>query len=311
MTMIYIGSSNVSRFVEILHQEVQNSISVRKCTRFTVLSATMDALKETDGAVIISVIENFLCVAVGEINEKEEMEKAIGKTLEDFVRVVNETAKRLPKTRFAIVEPMERPAVEWYTKGLKEITTEYSKMLNRLEMANIMVVKRVDLPAQLFDEQKIHLTPASGKGFVGSTIFYAEKFFAADLVELDEVGIEVSPDDQDPNIIPVGENIEEKRKTLEQRLEEVEKNMVARQHNDSMVFARIREELDFLANVKKEDRVVVTGLSSTVAMPTGLDEGKRWVDEIVKAALNKIVQGSSDMIQFINSGRSFRGEVLV
>ena len=166
-------------------------------------------------SVIILVIENFLCDAVGEINEKEEMEKAIGKTLEDFVRVVNETAKRLPKTRFAIVEPMERLAVEWYTKGLKEITTEYSKMLNRLKMSNIMVVKRVDLPAQLFDEQKIHLTPASGKGFVGSTIFYAEKFFAADLVELDEMGMEVSPDDQDPNIIPVGKNIEEKRKTLE------------------------------------------------------------------------------------------------
>ena len=311
MTMIYIGSSNVSRFVEILDQEVQNSVLVKKCCRFTVLNATLDALREADCAVIISVIENFLCDAVGGITEKEEMEKAVGKTLEDFVRVVKEAAERLPKTRFAIVEPMERPAVEWYTKGLKEITTEYSKMLNKLELVNIMVVKRVDLPAQLFDEEKIHLTPAAGKGFVGSTIFYAEKFFSADLVELDDVAMEVTPEDRNPNIIPVGENIEEMKKTLEQRLEEVERNMVARQHNDSMVFARIREELDFLANVKKEDRVVVTGLTSTVAMPTGLDEGKRWVDEIVKTALNIIVQGSSDMIQFINSGRSFRGEVPV
>ena len=113
------------------------------------------------------------------------------------------------------------------------------------------------------------------------------------------------------NIISVAGDTEEQRKTLEMRLEEVEKRMEARQHNDSLVFARIREELDFLANVKKEDRLVVTGLTSTVAMPTGLEEGKKWVHGIVETALNQIVEGASGMIQFINSGRSFRGEVPV
>ena len=48
------------------------------------------------------------------------------------------------------------------------------------------------------------------------------------------------------------EDTEERRKTLEQKLEELEKRMMDRQNNDSLVFARIREELDFLANAKKE-----------------------------------------------------------
>ena len=51
---------------------------------------------------------------------------------------------------------MERPAVSWYTRGLNDITSEYSRMLNGLGMVNIMLIKRVDLPAQVFDEQKAH-----------------------------------------------------------------------------------------------------------------------------------------------------------
>ena len=98
--MIYIGSSNVYRFVEILNQEVQDKLSIRKCTKIESFRAAMDALRELDGFIIISVIENFLCDAVGDLKVKEEVEKAIGKAMEDFVKVVEETVKRLPKSRF-------------------------------------------------------------------------------------------------------------------------------------------------------------------------------------------------------------------
>ena len=214
-------------------------------------------------------------------------------------------------SRFAIVEPMERPAVSWYTRGLKDITSEYSRRINNLGLVNIMIIKRVDLPAQVFVEDQVHLSPAAGKSFVGSTLYYAERFFEADLVELDDGHVPMETGAEFTSITLATGDTEEQRKTLEQRLDEVEKRMEARQHNDSLVFARIREELDFLANVKKEDRLVVTGLTSPVAMPTGLEEGKKWVHGIVESALNQIVEGASGMIQFINSGRSFRGEVPV
>ena len=166
---------------------------MRRCTKVEVFCAVMNALKESDGMIIISLIENFLCDYVGERKVKEEVEKAVGKALENFVKTVDETVKRLPKTRFAIVEPMERPAVGWY------------------------------------------------------------RFFEADLVNLNDgqAAMEVVPEaNESPSIMLVSADVEEQRRTLEQRLEDVERQMVSRQHNDSLVFARIREELDFLANVK-------------------------------------------------------------
>ena len=56
---------------------------------------------------------------------------------------------------------------------------------------------------------------------------------------------------------------------------------------------------------------MVTGMTSNMAMPTGFDEGKKWINDLVRAVLNEIVPESSDKIQFVNSGRSFRGEVPV
>ena len=218
-------------------------------------------------------------------------------------------------SRFAIIEPIERPAVGWFTSGLRDITVEYSRLINGLSLPNVMIIKKCDLPAQVFDEKKIHLTSASGEQFVKSTIFYAGKFFEAELVDLAEAQVPMDVvagvDGEDMIPLVTVEEIERNKATLEQRLEEMERRMEARSHNDNLVFARIREELDYLANVKKEDRVVVTGLTSNTTMPADLEEGKRWVNDLVAAALNKIVPESSEKVQFVNSGRSFRGEVPV
>jgi phosphotransacetylase len=47
--------------------------------------------------------------------------------------------------------------------------------------------------------------------------------------------------------------------TTEEKLKEVLLDLEKRRVNDDMMFARLREELDFIANTKKEDRVMVTG----------------------------------------------------
>ena len=159
MTTIYIGSSNVERFADIIEKETRNSLVVHKCTHLNGFVARMESLKETDRRIIISVIENFLCDEVNGSVTKGDIEKAIEKTLTAFTKVVGETAARLPMTKFAIIEPIERPAIGWFTSGLKDITMEYSKLINGLSLTNVMIIKKVDLPAQAFDEQKIHLTP--------------------------------------------------------------------------------------------------------------------------------------------------------
>ena len=100
---------------------------------------------------------------------------------------------------------------------------------------------------------------AAGKKFVGSTLYYAGRFFEADLVNLNDgqAAMEVVPEaNESPSIMLVSADVEEQRRTLQQRLEDVERQMVSRQHNDSLVFARIREELDFLENVKRRIKLL-------------------------------------------------------
>ena len=99
MTTIYIGSSNVERFIGNLDSEIQNSLLMQKCTKLESFNVWMEGLRVTDRGVIISVIENFLCDEVNGATTKGDIEKAIDKTLQSFAKVVGETATKLPKTR--------------------------------------------------------------------------------------------------------------------------------------------------------------------------------------------------------------------
>ena len=46
----------------------------------------------------------------------------LSKGLASFVGAIKTAAERLPETKFVMVEPMQRPAVEWYTDGLEDFT---------------------------------------------------------------------------------------------------------------------------------------------------------------------------------------------
>ena len=63
-------------------------------------------------------------------------------------------------------------------------------------------------------------------------------------------------------------------KTVEGEIDQLRDNLYKRQIQDSMVTARIREELDFQANIKKEDRIIMTGLTSKTPMPIQAEEKK-------------------------------------
>ena len=72
---------------------------------------------------------------------------------------------------------------------------------------------------------------------------------------------------------------------IEAQLAEIRADTRNRRHNDSMVTARIREEIDFMLNVKKEDKLIITGLVTRVAMPGDRVEQK-WLLNIVGEAFN-------------------------
>jgi hypothetical protein len=55
-----------------------------------------------------------------------------------------------------------------------------------------------------------------------------------------------------------------------------------------------------VSNTKKEDRIVITGLTSKTPMPDGFEERKKWIRGTIEELLNQIIPGSSEKIVFIN-----------
>ena len=83
-----IGSSKIYRFHEHLDKEDQESTEVQKCTRMIQFEALMEALDESKPRVVVSVIENFVCEAVGETTVKGEIESIATSVLNKFVEIV-------------------------------------------------------------------------------------------------------------------------------------------------------------------------------------------------------------------------------
>ena len=52
------------------------------------------------------------------------------------------------------------------------------------------------------------------------------------------------------------------------KVRQLELKLETRSYADNLVMARLREELDQIANVRKEDRIIITGLTNTTPMPT-------------------------------------------
>ena len=193
----------------------------------------------------------------------------VNKSLADFFEVVKVTAVRLPETKFVVVEPMQRPAVDWYQEGLAELTKAYSEGLANLQLINVSIVKRFDLPSQYFADDNIHLTDAMGLQFLQAIVYYAEKVYEAEVVDLEKMDTDVEPVASGSGSVEV-----ERKKPIQDQIDAIIRDTMKRRHFDSLVTARIREEMDHLINVKREDRIIVTGLESQTPMPADKLEKK-------------------------------------
>jgi hypothetical protein len=50
----------------------------------------------------------------------------------------------------------------------------------------------------------------------------------------------------------------------------------------------MREELNFISNSKKEDKIIITSLTSKTAMPMSSEEKRTWLNTLVGEVLDKI-----------------------
>ena len=156
----------------------------------------------------------------------------------------------------------------------------------------------------------MHLTPSAGKIFIDAILFYAEEFFSAQFVDLaTEMEVVEEYDPVRPGTSRIDESTKNRITAVEKEIERLNEDLANRRLQDSMVTARLREEVDYAANSKKEDHIIITGLTSKDSMPQQPEEKKIWLKNIVSQLANQIVPNSADNIILIRQGRKKGQEI--
>ena len=107
---------------------------------------------------------------------------------------------------------------------------------------------------------------------MNALLYHSDSFFTAEVINLEEdmEGVETSSQGESgkPN------QLTKRISVVELEIANLKDDIKRRKIDDSLVTSRIREELDFFSNTRKEDRIVVSGLTSRVPMPIPATEKK-------------------------------------
>jgi hypothetical protein len=290
MERVIIGSSNVYRFYRPEVFKDFKQYNMVRCTDIVTFKAVVENLEAEENEVIISVLENFLERSVGAERSEEGIWLRSGETLQAFTQIIKEASTRLPNTKFVLADPITRPKLAWYQEKFDTFNDAIGEGIGLLKRDNITRIEGIAQGCQQFENDQVHLTPASGQIFIEGLLTKAEVFFRAPLVNLvDEEmnGLEQSAIDK-----------------MNQRLSDLEGNVRSRQMSDNLIFARIREEMDTASNKQKEDRVVITGITSEVFPPNDPAERKTWIRKIVTDIFLKIDPNFKGVIHYVNQGKT-------
>ena len=206
------------------------------------------------------------------------MNEALEKSIQGYLKQVEEVAKKNPDVKFALVQPTLRPLHTWYTENHEAFCKRIGEGIGAMGSMNIEKIDALIQVTQEFESDGVHLNPMSGKLFVNTILFNSDAFFNAQIINLDEE-MTMATDDENAARMELfrkmdPKKLEDRIKLVERNLEILTEDIRKRRIHDGMVMARVREELDFNANIKKEDRLIMTGLTSATSMPILAEEKK-------------------------------------
>jgi hypothetical protein len=304
-----IGSSNVAMTYLPEKFKEYPPYKMCKCTRIEVFKAVMDEIKD-EKEVIIAVIENFLCDAVRDRQDPTPgvIDDTIDATIKDFMEVVRSTATKNKGTRFALAQPILRPRNDWYTERYEGFCRSFVSGINALGLVNVSKLEAMSRMSQNFAADQVHLTIESSKAYVNGLLYHADSLFTAEVIDLVE-GTSKGPE-RSERLARKGDSrqqeldFEKNVRSLDKKLEDLNRDIFRRRFHDSLVMARLREDLDTVSNTNKEDKIMISGLTSSIPRPTGIVEARQWLKDIVSGVLESIEEGSSAGIIFVSQGRS-------
>jgi hypothetical protein len=184
--------------------------------------------------------------------------------------------------------------------------------ISTIDLQNVSGINSSIGIAQVFEKDGVHLTPTAGKVFIDTILYNSEEFFDAQFVDLEpemEVVEEYIPTAPNTNATIESTEASKRLAAIEQELARLNEDLATRRLQDSMVTARLREEMDHTANTKKEDHIIITGLTSKTPMPHQAKDRQDWLRNIVGSIINEIVTDSSKNIVLIRQGRKNGTEI--
>lgn len=290
MNRVLIGSSNVYRHYKSGTFKDYNKYILVKCVDIKSFEAIMSNLGRPDKEVIVSVLENFLDRAGSLETTQEGYLLTLGRVFDEYQRIIGEAAVRNPASKFSIVDPIWRPKLEWYQGMYDDIITTNREMFVSLRLENVSRSEGIPEGCQQFEPDQVHLTEDSANIFIDGLLKSAEVFFKAPFINLEE---------EDINMDEAEDEVD-----LSVRLGKLEGHVRARQTNDNMIFARLREESDAVSNKSKEDRVIITGITSKEMPPTDPELRKVWIKKIAMDIFTTLIPDFGGQIHFVNQAKN-------
>jgi hypothetical protein len=274
---ILIGSLNVYRFYQPEALPGYSKYKMIGCTSMEVFRVAMDGLENVKGGVTISVVKNFLCKAIHGIENSDQRTVALQKAMEDYLEAIQITAMKKPLLKFALVQPILRPREDWYMAGCETFCKQLDDPIRRMDLRNVSKIGAPIKISQVFEPDGVHLTTTAGKHFIETILYNAEEFFTAEFVDLKNESEEGEKNEETTakeNTNDGSGNLGRRVTMVEREVEKIRDDIKTRRFHDSLLTARMREELDAIGNEKKEDRIIITRRTNKTPAPTNHDEKK-------------------------------------
>jgi hypothetical protein len=108
MSRPMIGSSIICLFYKPEFLKEYKHFVMIKPTKFKTFKARMAHLEVEKMEVVMSVMENFSCNAVGSDQEDEDsLNEVMGRVINEFLTEVKNDAEKYPRTKFVVVKPIQ------------------------------------------------------------------------------------------------------------------------------------------------------------------------------------------------------------
>jgi hypothetical protein len=263
-----------------------------RCVDIESFVAQIASLEPTETEVISSVLENFLEKAATS-TEPDKRRDELQNLIKTYMKNIEESARKNPGTKFVLIEPILRPKIPWYDDEIDAIKKLHKEEIRRMGVVNVFGIDIISRASQNFENDGVHLTKPAGLNFVEGMLEAAEKIFQASFVDLEAEFKTKKPT----------------KPTVEERLCKLENDFEETNWQNNLLFARTREELDTATNKTKEDRVIMTGLTSSIPPPKDKVQRSQWIRQVVVDTLKKIKPDFDGKIGFVNQGKNNGREI--